>query len=127
MLLIDVTIAVSGDVTGRLLSRPDFAEEEDGEDGQIVWWGERVDRLAVRSVVLRLAPRRRGPWRWTSSRRPAQRLEGLYPRRDRAPHTLRPCSGRLRGTRPSPWVVQQARNLFMDLEVSAPTRARHPV
>ena len=46
MLLIDATIAVGGDLTGRLLSRPDFAEEEDGEDGQIVWWGERVDLLA---------------------------------------------------------------------------------
>ena len=46
MLLIDATIAVGGDLTGRLLSRPDFAKEEDGEDGQIVWWGERVDLLA---------------------------------------------------------------------------------
>jgi len=46
MLLIDATITVSGDVTGRLLAHPDFAEEEDGDDGQIVWWGERVDLLA---------------------------------------------------------------------------------
>jgi len=46
MVLTDTTMAVGGDVTGRLLSRPDFAEEEDGEDGQIVWRGERVDLLA---------------------------------------------------------------------------------
>ena len=30
----------------RLISRPDFAGEQDREDGQIVWWGERVDLLA---------------------------------------------------------------------------------
>jgi len=45
MLLIDATITVSGDVTGRLRAHPDFAEE-DGEDDQIVWWGERVEPLA---------------------------------------------------------------------------------
>jgi hypothetical protein len=45
MLLINATITVWGDVTGRLLAHPDFAEE-DGEDGQIVWWGERVDPFA---------------------------------------------------------------------------------
>jgi len=37
---------VSGDLAGRLLSRPDFAEEEDREDGQIVWWAKRVDLIA---------------------------------------------------------------------------------
>ena len=46
MLLIDATITVRGDVTGRLLAHPDFVEEEDGEDGEIVWWGERVEPLA---------------------------------------------------------------------------------
>ncbi|MGH3272548.1 MAG: hypothetical protein ACRDN1_26290 [Trebonia sp.] len=45
LLLIDATIAVCGDVTGRLLGHPDFAAG-DGEDGQIVWWGERVEPLA---------------------------------------------------------------------------------
>ena len=42
LLLFDATITVSGDVTGRLLAHPDFAKEEDGEDGQIVWWRDRV-------------------------------------------------------------------------------------
>jgi hypothetical protein len=45
MLLIDATVTVRGDVTSRLLAHPDFAEEE-GEDDQIVWWGERVEPLA---------------------------------------------------------------------------------
>jgi hypothetical protein len=42
MLIIDATVAVSRDVTGLLLAHPDFAEDEDGEDGQLVWWGSRV-------------------------------------------------------------------------------------
>ncbi len=45
LLLIDATITVSGDVTGRLLAHPDFIADDD-EDGQIVWWGERVEPLA---------------------------------------------------------------------------------
>jgi hypothetical protein len=45
MLLIDATVTIRGDVTGCLLAHPDFAPEDD-EDGQIVWWGERVEPLA---------------------------------------------------------------------------------
>ena len=45
LLLIDASITVRGDVTKRLLAHPDFVEE-DGEDGQLVWWGDRVDPLA---------------------------------------------------------------------------------
>jgi hypothetical protein len=60
VLLIDATITVRGDVTGRLLAHPDFAAE-DGEEDQIVWWGERVDPLAPddeaeRWVLGRLTP-----------------------------------------------------------------------
>jgi hypothetical protein len=60
MLLIDATITVRGDVTRRLLAHPDFAEEE-GEDDQIVWWGERVEPLdpddeAERWVLGRVTP-----------------------------------------------------------------------
>lgn len=61
MLLIDATIAVVGDVTRLLLARPDFVEEEDGDEGEIVWWGERVEPLAPqdeaeRWVLGRLTP-----------------------------------------------------------------------
>jgi hypothetical protein len=47
-------------VTGRLLAHPDFVAEDD-EDGQIVWWGERVEPLAPddeaeRWVLGRLTP-----------------------------------------------------------------------
>ncbi len=45
LLLMDATITVSGDVAGQLLAHADFAEE-DGGDGQIVWWGERVELFA---------------------------------------------------------------------------------
>lgn len=60
LLLIDATITVRGDATGPLLAHPDFAEE-DGVDGQIVWWGERVEPLAPddeaeRWVLGRLTP-----------------------------------------------------------------------
>jgi hypothetical protein len=60
MLLIDATITIRGDVTRRLLAHPDFVEEDD-EDGQIVWWGERVEPLAPddeaeRWVLGRLTP-----------------------------------------------------------------------
>jgi hypothetical protein len=59
MLLIDATITIRGDVTRRLLAHPDFAEE--GEDDQIVWWGERVEPLdpddeAERWVLGRVTP-----------------------------------------------------------------------
>ncbi|HUY50391.1 MAG TPA: hypothetical protein VMV92_32575 [Streptosporangiaceae bacterium] len=55
MLLIDATITVRGDVTGRLLAHPDFAEE-DGEDGQIVWWGERVPDPSRDTIVMHARP-----------------------------------------------------------------------
>jgi hypothetical protein len=41
MILIDATVRVSGDVTERLSARPDFGEEEGGQDGQLVWWGDQ--------------------------------------------------------------------------------------
>lgn len=52
MVLIDAEVAVEGDVTKRLVERPDFAEEEDGEDGQIVWWGEPDGDDLDESVIL---------------------------------------------------------------------------
>jgi hypothetical protein len=52
MVLIDATVVVKGDVTERLFERPDFGEEEDGEDGQIVWWDEPVDDRSGDPVVL---------------------------------------------------------------------------
>ncbi len=60
LLVIGATITVRGDVTEPLLARQDFAEE-DGEDGQIVWWGDRVEPLAAddeaeRWVLGRLTP-----------------------------------------------------------------------
>ena len=60
LLLIDATITVHGDVTGRLLAHPDLVADDD-EDGQIVWWGERVEPLAPddeaeRWVLGRLTP-----------------------------------------------------------------------
>jgi hypothetical protein len=60
LLLIDAMITVSGDVAGQLLAHADFAEE-DGGDGQIVWWGERVelfapDDEAERWVLGRVTP-----------------------------------------------------------------------
>jgi hypothetical protein len=42
LVLIDATVTVSGDVTEPLSARPDFGEEEGGQDGQLVWWGDRV-------------------------------------------------------------------------------------
>jgi hypothetical protein len=41
MILIDATVTVSGDVTERLAARSDFGEEEGGQDGQLVWWGDQ--------------------------------------------------------------------------------------
>ena len=43
--LIDATVTVRGDATKLLRAHPDFAEEDD-EDGEFVWWGERVEPLA---------------------------------------------------------------------------------
>lgn len=45
LVAIDATVAVRGDLAQRLMSLPDFGEEEDGKDGQLVWWGEPVDNL----------------------------------------------------------------------------------
>ena len=42
MMLIDATVTVSGDVTEPLSARSDFGEEEGGQDGQLVWWGDQV-------------------------------------------------------------------------------------
>jgi hypothetical protein len=42
MMLIDATVTVAGDVTERLSARPDFGDEEGGQDGQLVWWGDQV-------------------------------------------------------------------------------------
>lgn len=52
MVLIDAAVTVDGDVTERLLARSDFGEEENGEDGQLVWWGESVDDRYDEPVVL---------------------------------------------------------------------------
>jgi hypothetical protein len=45
MLIIDATVAVSGDVARLLLGHSEFAEDDEGEDGQFVWWGARVGEL----------------------------------------------------------------------------------
>jgi len=60
-------------------------------------------------------PRRKGSSRWTLHRRPAQRHQGLCPGRHRARHPPRSHPRRHRAPHPG-WVVQQARNLLMDLE-----------
>jgi hypothetical protein len=52
MVLIDAAVAVDGDVTERLFARRDFGEEENGEDGQLVWWGEPIDDNPGEPVVL---------------------------------------------------------------------------
>jgi hypothetical protein len=68
MLIIDATVAVSGDVTRLLLRlllrRPDFAGEKDGGDGEFFWRGGLVDELdgllgpdeVERWVLGRVAP-----------------------------------------------------------------------
>jgi hypothetical protein len=59
MELIDAAVTVDGDVTERLFARSDFGEEENGEDGQLVWWGEPVDDHSdeiERLVLGRLTP-----------------------------------------------------------------------
>jgi hypothetical protein len=52
MVLIDAAVTVDGDVTERLFARSDFGEEEDGVDGQVVWWGEPADDRSGEPVVL---------------------------------------------------------------------------
>ncbi|MGH3287536.1 MAG: hypothetical protein ACRDPD_23065, partial [Streptosporangiaceae bacterium] len=52
MMLIDATVAVSGDVTERLSARPDFGEEEGGQDGQLVWWGDQVTGPSDEPIVI---------------------------------------------------------------------------
>jgi hypothetical protein len=50
--LIEATVTVSGDVTGRLSARSDFGEEEGGQDGQLVWWGDQVADPSDEPVVM---------------------------------------------------------------------------
>jgi hypothetical protein len=52
MMLIDATITVSDDVTERLSARPDFGEEEGGQDGQLVWWGDQVNGPSDEPIVM---------------------------------------------------------------------------
>ena len=57
MVLVDAVVAVDGDVTERLFERSDFGEEDDGEDGELVWWGEpTVDHSDEHIVRGRLTP-----------------------------------------------------------------------
>ena len=52
MVLIDAAVTTDGDVTERLLELPDFAEEENGEDGQLVWWGGPAGDSSSEPIVL---------------------------------------------------------------------------
>jgi hypothetical protein len=52
MVLIDATVAVSGDVTERLSARSDFGEEEGGQDGQLAWWGDQVTGPSDEPLVM---------------------------------------------------------------------------
>jgi len=52
MMLIDATVTVSGDVAGRLSARSDFGEEEGGQDGQLVWWGDQVTGPSDEPIVM---------------------------------------------------------------------------
>ncbi len=59
MILIDAAVAVDGDVAEQLMARSDFGEEENGVDGQLVWWGELIDDHSdeeERVVLGRLMP-----------------------------------------------------------------------
>ena len=61
MMLIDATVTVSGDVTKRLSARSDFGEEQGGQDGQLVWWGDHVTGSSddtERLVLGRVTPGR---------------------------------------------------------------------
>ena len=52
MVIIHATVTVSGDVTERLSARSDFAEEEGGQDGQLVWWGDHVTGPSGEPIVM---------------------------------------------------------------------------
>ena len=52
MMLVDATVTVSGDVIEWLSARSDFGEEEGGEDGQLVWWGDQVMGPPDEPVVM---------------------------------------------------------------------------
>jgi hypothetical protein len=52
MVLIDATVTVSVDVTERLSARSDFGEEEGGQDGQLVWWGDQVTGPSDEPIVM---------------------------------------------------------------------------
>lgn len=52
MMLIDATVTVSGDMAERLSARSDFGEEEGGQDGQLVWWGDRVTDPSDQPIVM---------------------------------------------------------------------------
>ena len=52
MMLIDATVTVSGDVSERLSARSDFGEEEGGQDGQLVWWGDQVTGPSDEPIVM---------------------------------------------------------------------------
>jgi hypothetical protein len=52
MILIDATVMVSGDVTELLSARSDFAEEEGGQDSQLVWWGDQVTGPSDEPLVM---------------------------------------------------------------------------
>jgi len=52
MMLIDATVTVGGDVTERLSARSDFGEEEGGQDGQLVWWGDQVTGPSDDPIVM---------------------------------------------------------------------------
>ncbi len=52
MVLIDALVTVDKDVVGQLMARSDFGEEDNGVDGQLVWWGELVDDRSDGPVTL---------------------------------------------------------------------------
>jgi hypothetical protein len=52
MMLLDATVTVSGDVTEPLSARSDFAAEEGGQDGQLVWWGDPVAGPSDEPIVM---------------------------------------------------------------------------
>jgi hypothetical protein len=52
MMLIDATVTVSGDATEWLSARSDFGEEEGGQDGQLVWWGDQVTDPSDEPLVM---------------------------------------------------------------------------
>jgi hypothetical protein len=52
MILIDATVMTSSDVTELLSAHPDFAEEEGGQDSQLVWWGDPVADPSDEPLVM---------------------------------------------------------------------------